>query len=209
MDGLRDPSNLNFSLAEFNNNNNQDLEVLNQNANNSSVLAPELVTDTEAVSEFFSKDDEQPRMAENAVLLTTHTWSPTSLRGTTTVITDRLLNRLVNSSNVGVRIKPFSYLQGEITVTANVQGFAPAYGRLVMFAYPTAGGETGYYSYSTLENVRILPHVIIDPSKTASYSLTVPLYHPRGVITPRDTLSWGVALMVYDELNSGDRKSVV
>lgn len=193
------------SLAELNINNNDDVTIVDSQTNNSVVVAPKAIDDR--VPEFvtFSNDDEQPNMVANTVYVDNFQWKVTDPQESIKTITKDLLKVLHNSANVGPRMKAFSYLQGNMKVLINVQGFSPAMGRLVMFCFPTRVDvpDQPIFDYRTIQNCRILPHVIIDPSKTASYSITVPLFSPGGVASPRDVGSWGLAACVYDSLGSG------
>jgi len=103
------------------------------------------------------------------------------------------------------RLQGFKYLEGTIRVSVIVQGAPYAQGRVVVYAIPNGPHDgLGRISYDTINNSRILPHIIIDPSQSATYVLDLPAIGPEGMINLTKTpYSWKLIAMVYDELGSG------
>nr|URG14754.1 MAG: structural protein [Picornaviridae sp.] len=103
------------------------------------------------------------------------------------------------------RLKGFRYLEGTIRVSVIVQGAPYAQGRLVLCAFPHGPtAERPIVDHVSFNNMRILPHVLIDPSKSATYVLDLPIIGPDGMMRLYHTRrSWWLGLIVYDPLGSG------
>lgn len=174
------------------------MNVFEQMGNNAEILAPTLERDNNMERAYFQDADEQPGMVENTALLGSVLWSPSDPEGTLLMIPN-VWNALMGSANLAGRAKSFTYATGKIKIIINTQGFAPAYGRMVVMATPSIAT----HSYACNANARILPHVIIDPSQTATYELELPLYNNQGVFRVKNPWSWDLHAYVYDVLASG------
>nr|URG14759.1 MAG: capsid protein [Picornaviridae sp.] len=174
------------------------MNVFEQMGNNAEILAPTLERDNNMERAYFRDADEQPGMVENTALLGSVLWSPSDPEGTLLMIPN-VWNALMGSTNLEGRAKSFTYATGKIKIIINTQGFAPAYGRIIVMATPSVAT----HSYVCNANARILPHVIVDPSKTATYELELPLYNNQGVFRVKDPRSWDLHVYVYDVLASG------
>lgn len=109
------------------------------------------------------------------------------------------------------RLQGFRYLEGTLRVSVIVQGAPYAQGRVIVSAVPNGPHDgNGRYDYYTVNNMRILPHVIVDPSQSATYVLDLPALGPSGMIdlTMRP-YSWRLMASVYDTLGSGSATSPV
>lgn len=186
------------SLAELNKNNNEDMEIFTKMGNNADISAPQLESDSHVEKHYYQNRDEQPGMVGNTVLIHSGVWDPTDPVGITYGTGD-IWNAMLTQQNFATRAKSFTYATGSIKVIINTQGFAPAYGRMVVMAVPSAAS----FTYGIEPNCRILPHVIIDPSQSATYELILPLYSNTGAFAVKGGPTWSLRYYVYNTLKSG------
>lgn len=133
-------------------------------------------------------------------------WDTTKVNGDTLLDEDDILNAFVTAyPPMDKRLQGFRYLEGIMRVSIIVQGAPYAQGRVVFYAVPNGPHEgVGRFIYTTFNNARILPHVIVDPSQSATYILDLPALGPEGMINlTKIPYSWRLRAMVYDELGSG------
>lgn len=172
---------------------------------NSVNFVPETVVDShqEGSTEYVGTSDWN-KIVCNPVVITQGNWLTTDV--TTLYVTDDILNSFLEASSVmRNRLEYFRYLKGTIDVELFIQGNAAAQGRAIMYAFPHAPTQGYQLDYHTRTNSRIVPHVLIDPSQTKTYTLKLPLISNLGIID-LDQLkpkSWAVRLTVYDQLGSG------
>jgi hypothetical protein len=77
------------------------------------------------------------------------------------------------------------YFKAGIKITVVVQGAAQSYGQMVLaftpqVSLPFEGTVTNTVALSQLANVRIVPHITVDPSKNNTYELELPVCTPTG-----------------------------
>lgn len=204
---MRDRAAYNISLAELNVNNNQVRADTTFGANNAVTAGEILETISDHnVEDVYLGTEEYHDIINNPVEIGDATWLPATPIGTLLDIPD-VLNAFVTSYPLMEdRISGFRYMEGTIRLTAIVQGCAFSGGRMVLAAYPV--NTNSALKHLTWNNLRILPHVIIDPSKSASYQLDLPMIGPGGMIDLiRTPYSWRAVLDVYNELTTGTSTS--
>jgi len=111
--------------------------------------------------------------------------------------------------SIGKKLANFNFLSSEIELDVVVQGQPFAAGQWVLGARPycrpsnimTASKVTNLH----LVNAKILPHVVIDPSKTCSYKLRLPCLNHIGVYNLKNTNygSYELVLYEFNPLKSG------
>lgn len=150
--------------------------------------------------------EEYHDIINNPVEIGDVTWTVANSDGDTLFDELDILNAFVtNYAPMDRRIQGFHYLEGTIRVTIIVQGAPYAQGRAVFCAVPHGPHDgAARYNYMTFNNARILPHVIVDPSQSATYVLDLPAIGPSGMIDlTRQPYSWHLRGIVYDHLGSG------
>lgn len=154
----------------------------------------------------YTGTEEYDSIIYNPVNITQVTWTQAQNKDTNLIdVPDVVNSMMVYSSVMENRLRGFFFAEGTLRVSIFVQGMTAAYGRAVLFLIPNTKLESGnMYDYDTRVNSRILPHIFIDPSKTDTYSLDVPLIGYDGVM-PLSTpfKSWHAILKVYNALGSG------
>lgn len=107
----------------------------------------------------------------------------------------------------------FFYFRAQLRVKIVVQGNPVAAGQIVysftpMPAAPFIGAQTSIVSEANLVNAKIVPHVVIDPSKSETYELDLPVCTPTGWYEATDFLgsrhgSYKMEAFPYNPLFSG------
>jgi len=110
---------------------------------------------------------------------------------------------------VGKKLENFNFLSADLQLDIVVQGQPFAAGQWVLTARPycrpsnimTASKITS----DSMVNSKILPHVVIDPSKTCSYQLVLPCLNHIGVFNLKNTSygSYSLTLWEFNALKSG------
>jgi hypothetical protein len=150
---------------------------------------------------------------DHPVLINHLAWS-----GATThaVLTDNLLALFLSSapSAISVKMRNLMYFTCKIRIKVVVQGTAQAFGQMI-YAFtpfqmnPTLGSEgsiTHWTSDSNFVNAKFVPHLIIDPSKTATYEIELPVCTPSGLYSFSTDFSYGSYRMnryIFNALGSG------
>lgn len=188
-------------LAEFNVN--KSSESASKLSNNLDVVSADNdVTTSKSTFSNFANEDVEIGYSHNARYLTGQTWTTLDLWDTVTSFGD--VGALIKAANVNLadRLKTYSIQRYDIKLFISVQGFTAAQGRLVIYALPGPG--TGAFDHNTRTNCRIVPHVIIDPSRSASYELVLPFCGENGSYLNGTSYStWRLFSRVYDPLDSG------
>lgn len=191
------------SLAELNVNNNDVRSETTFGANNA-VTAGEILgsVSEHVVESVYFGTEEYHDIINNPVEIGDATWTSSAPVGPLLDVPDVLNSFVTNYPLMSDRISGFRYMEGTIRLTAIVQGCAFSGGRLILAAWPV--NTLSGLKRPTWNNIRIVPHVIIDPSKSASYQLDLPMIGPSGMIDLKSTpYSWRAMLYVYDELTTG------
>lgn len=110
------------------------------------------------------------------------------------------------------KLNSFSYFTGTIKLTAVVQGAPQAAGQLVLAAIPNVG-MTGhgtpalYVDFTNRVNLKLSPHLVLDPSKSETYELRLPVPNPGGFYSfnpsYKDAGSYALQKTVFNTLISG------
>lgn len=150
--------------------------------------------------------EEYHDIINNPVEIGDVTWTVAETNGSVLFNQNDILNEFLHGyAPMDRRLQGFHYLEGTIRVSIVVQGAPYAQGRAVFHAIPWGPHNgTGRYVHQTFNNSRILPHVIVDPTQSATYVLDLPAIGPSGMIDLTKTpYSWGLVGIVYDALGSG------
>lgn len=160
-----------------------------------------------------SDDDNFPLYLSQPVHVADGSWSPALARGTFSVFNNNLVSAWLSAAPAATayKMRTFRYLTCDLKVTILVQGSAPAQGQLVAYAVPLMKNKRAdltkrSFDYDTYNNSRILPHVVIDPSKSATYEINLPMASITGVYDLQNintTGSWGLRWLCYQPLGFG------
>lgn len=200
-----------ISLAELNMNTNQNIMHELTAANQVTVAQTvENVDIPENVSSVYVGTEDYAKIIENPVLIDDALWEVSDDRNDDLISGTDAVNAMFSLyAPLEARYRGFYFAEGTLRLSLYVQGTAAAQGRAVLVAIPNTRRETSpdgiWTNHRTFNNLRILPHVFIDPSKTASYTLDLPLLGPRGVMDIQGAYkSWAYYVTVYDPLGSGN-----
>lgn len=112
---------------------------------------------------------------------------------------------------LGEKIRKFRYLHGNLIVKVVVQGQPFAAGQIVMSFTPRVFAP----NFSTVTHVplefnrvnsKIVPHIIIDPSKSTTYEISLPCPNPTGFYDISQTTihgSYQCDIIIFNSLISG------
>jgi hypothetical protein len=115
----------------------------------------------------------------------------------------------VSATTLGQKLAKQYYLRGNIKIKIVIQGQPFAAGQVVAYFRPHVFTPDSYTQVASLNNSlvgsKIMPHLILDPSKTTTYELTLPVVSTSGYWTLRgDNLgSWRMAFTVFNALVTG------
>lgn len=130
--------------------------------------------------------DEYDEFVENPILYTAASWSPTSIN---TVLTEDLyqdfLTRAVAGSYLAKKLTNFAFVNGHLRVRIVVQGASQAFGKLV-FSFdpnPYTGTATTLLPAAQRTRGMLIPHIEIDPSTSAVYTIDLPPTSVFGVFS--------------------------
>jgi len=124
---------------------------------------------------------------DHPVLINHQTWSGTTV--TSTVSTNLVALYLSSApAQIKNKLKNLLYFRAKIKIKIVVQGQAQAFGQLVYTFVPKlldAARIPDYQIKKTVVlqnycNCKIVPHITLDPSKTATYELELPIPNPTG-----------------------------
>lgn len=202
-----------YSLASLNNNTNTGTEV-SQTGANAEVNSDAIPSfQTEVISrEILSTENDFPAYLTQPVTIHNMTWVAATAGGTDDLCCDNVISAWMAAAPTSTlgKISTFNYMTCDVKLTFIVQGSATAYGQLIFCAIPvprpSGYDRTTRFDYISYGNSRILPHVIIDPSQSATYELTLPMASCTGVYNLRDIASqgsWEVRSFVLDPLCFG------
>jgi len=206
------PTSINFP-AELNvNNMNSTVEA--QLADNAQVVADIAeVVHSDLYSRKVDVDRRFEEYLDHPILIRHVLWDGTTSDST---ISSDLISHIISSAPTAYKKKLANlyYFDAEIKIKVVVQGTAQAMGQLyfVFMPYPllpTTNGEADVASNlnrATAPNARVVPHIVVDPSKTATYELTLPNINPVGVYCYDPLYSYGSYLFqqrIYNPIGSG------
>lgn len=154
--------------------------------------------------------DEFANWLSHPVQISHISWASTT---TSAVIADDLVSTWLSTmpANLSNKIANFYYLKSNIRLKFVIQGAPYAAGQMVMSAFPKVQiPEYGYVASDRADvftpvNGKIVPHVILDPSKTATYELDLPICTQTGVwsLKTPNYGSYHLSSFVYNTLFSG------
>lgn len=128
--------------------------------------------------------DSYKSFTDHPVLIHHLTWNA-ALSGTQT-LTQNLIRRYFTVAPPAIknRVNTFYFLRSDIKLTFVIQGAAQCAGMMSFTAYPLPkSGQnniTSYTNHNNDVNARINPHVLIDPSKSESMELILPMCTTTG-----------------------------
>lgn len=165
---------------------------------------------------FEGHSQEYTDFVEHPYVLTLPNWTTANAIGARQVVSEDIwlayrTNALTGP--LGNKLKNFYYMEGVMRVTYVVQGSSFAAGKLVIafdpdpsFAGQPAPAEVWYPGRCRIFQI---PHIVIDPSKTATYTIDLPCPSPYGVWCAHlgeddtSTGSYQVSTTVVNPLISG------
>jgi hypothetical protein len=138
------------------------------------------------------------------------TWNAATAGGVIAEDLVDLWHTAVSLTPMGAKISHFNFFKADIKIKIVVQGQPFAAGQIV-FAFeplPRLGSLAAPQTYarSGITNDKIQPHLIVDPSKTQSYELILPVCTPTGVYSQNTVERYGSYLFrirAYNPLTSG------
>lgn len=204
-------------LTELNQNNTTPSET-NTTAHFTTVAHEEIVSETMYSDTPLNQEqlayDEFP---EHKYLYGTITWSSATTGNS--LFTGDLIDAFLTgtaSSAIGRKISNFLYFTADIKVTVVVQGFSTNYGKFVLWFDPTpynvqnGNAAVSVPSAGTLHSIpqkvrsEQVPHIEIDPSKDATYQLTLKMPTITGCYSKAiRTGSYRYGGLVFNALNNG------
>lgn len=134
-----------------------------------------------------SRPDDYAKFIGHMALLHHETVTPASV--TPVVITDDLFRHYrseVNGTPLGRKIERFSYMRGKFRVRVAVQGSSVLAGKIVLAFQPfvtnrSSFGPTRAFLFDLTEpNSMVVPHLVVDPSKTESLEIVLDCPTPTG-----------------------------
>lgn len=182
---VAEPVALNIFRAELNSNDNAQQSV--EFADNSSIVQADQTTKTivrlrrQPVP---STKSDFTEYLTHPVKIYHQTWDGTT---TSALIAKDLIQLYYTSlpATLAKKLANLWYFRAQIHLTVTVQGAAQAYGQMVLaftpnVSAPMEGTVTSTVALSQVHNVRIVPHITIDPSKNNTYELVLPVCTPTG-----------------------------
>lgn len=150
---------------------------------------------------------------DHPVLVWHNPWTSAS---TSLNITTNLINLYDTQLPVAManRLSCLFFFKATIRIKVVVQGQAQSYGQGVLtftpwLLAPTSAREITSVeplNFRTLVNAKIAPHLVIDPSKTATYEIDLPVCTPNGVYCFDPKFSYGsyaVDFNIFNPVSSG------
>ena len=196
---LRDLAHGEYSLAEFNKNENEIFMASENDIGAAQSLATAQIThETDTGTVGRESGDDFSAYLTHPVLISSYAWSPATPTSIASVTDDLVSLYLTNASPMMKgKLSGFMRFRAMIRLTFVVQGSPAMAGTLVYTSYPTAKsaplGSSLTVNRATIVNSRVAPHVVIDPSQSRTYTLDLPVVSPTGCYRDWET----------------DRKSVV
>jgi DNA polymerase III delta prime subunit len=199
------------AVTDFNDNANSQLAAGSKAGANANIVDTEVQVEDATLSRIqapISRDDF--RSFTTHPLLLYHVIATAAT--TTAVITTDVVRKWVTdlgSDPLGKKIANFSYFRGDIVLRVVVQGQPFAAGQLVLCAIPNLNdplqATTNRGKIPSLMTSKIVPHVIVDPSKTSTYELRLPPVTTTGQYSLKGDNygSYELRLVVYNSLISG------
>lgn len=119
--------------------------------------------------------------------------------------------RAAFTSQMVAKTQNFLYFKGKIKIKVVVQGSPVAAGQLVVaftpyVKSPMLGTPYAAVALGNTVNAKVVPHVIVDPSKSATYDLELPVCTPNGWYSFDSTYthgSYAMEVIPYNTLISG------
>lgn len=152
------------------------------------------------------REDVEIGYSHNARLIDNFVWRPTEVWDAVYSHGDVGQMIMAANPNLASRLSTYSVKRYDMKLLLSVQGYVASQGRLIVYAIP--GSHTGNYDHNTRTNCRIVPHVIIDPSRSSSYELNLPFCGESGSYANGAGLTtWRLYSRVYNVLSSGSTES--
>lgn len=197
-----------YPLAEINVNNSQ--ETASKISLNTDLIVSQKEieeSETQTFTNFVSEDAEKG-FSHNSRLLFTRSWKYTDAFDLSIYHGNVISLMRTSNPTLWSRIDNFRVRRFNVRLTMVAQGNSLAAGRLIIYAIP--GREITELNHNTRTNCRIVPHIIIDPSKNATYELLLPFCSDQGAYDLSDLSNWKLYSRVYDVLEysgvTGDQR---
>lgn len=199
--------------ADFNNNNSTTQSITL--ADNAEVVADAAIMEHDPHQHFGMsiKKEKFKQFLDHPVLINHLAWAA----GTTssTLSTDIIQLYKTSAPTFLIRkLQNLMFFKAKIRIKVVVQGQAQAYGQMVYAFFPnlltpasvTEAKVAKRLTTRNLVNAKIVPHLVIDPSKTATYELELPICTPNGVYSFNTDISLGSYALeryIFNGLASG------
>jgi len=108
----------------------------------------------------------------------------------------------INATPLGSKFSNFAYSNSPLKVKIVVQGQPFAAGKIIASFSPNPVPKPDFtmqwnFGLTPTPNSMIVPHIVIDPSKTETYDITLPVCTPTGNWTLRNAINQGSYLMQF------------
>lgn len=208
------PDSLLKSATEFNKN--QNASEISSIGYNADVIEDESQKELVPVRRLLpnSHGDEFKTWLSHPIQVYHTNWTPAS--AITTLVSSDLIQSWISAlpASLSKKIANMYYLRATIRIKVVVQGMSFAAGQLVLSFNPLVKlvhGATSYaYGTSGIVNSKIVPHIVVDPSKTATYEIDLPICTPTGYWDLDTSLNHGsyqVHATIWNPIRSGTATS--
>lgn len=203
---------LSNSPAEINVNANTSTEVLHNGANNQIMSDGDFVMPAHPRAGPSQGEDDFKKYLTHPVLLSHVTWGAAGFADT--IITNDLIAFYFATAPTPLKnkLENLYFVSGVFRLRIVVQGAAQAAGQMAICAYPTPKFDRNQVFNTarpfTKCNRRIVPHCIVDPSKSETYEIDLPVVSPTGYypVTKNGLQTYGSYILersVFTSLISG------
>jgi len=145
-------------------------------------------------------DSKFEKYLEHPVLINHVQWLAATAADT--VITSDLIDFYLAAcpAAMSAKLRNFMYFTADIKIRVVVQGTAQSFGQMVYqfvpyLELPALGSEATAIGVrartDTVTNLKVLPHIVVDPSKTATYEIILPVCTPNGFYSFSSNFSYG------------------
>jgi hypothetical protein len=166
-----------------------------------------------------SSEEEFIPFLQHPILASMPSWTVSDAVGVNSLVADDVFLSYYTSASskpLGYKLRNFAYFRGKLRVTVVVQGCPFAAGKLVVSFDPKVTFPSGAPSvagsivpYPRIVRALQLPNMIIDPSKTTSYTIDLPAPTPNGYwsthynSTTNSFGSYSMRMVVMNPLTTG------
>lgn len=199
---------INYRFADLNHNVNSLNETSQGDAEYLATANASATVPIPGVVQPIMADEQYLKILENPLILYSLDWTNT-LTGTATFTNDLFSVFMTGTNAITKKLANFRFMDAELEVKITVQGSSNAFGRLVIWADPTPKDPqqsnyvvNSFVSTPSFVRCQLIPHVVVDPSKSATYSMTLPCPTTWGVWQLTNPTADGSYRFGYTVLNT-------